>query len=125
MIVIVQEWNYDPDKFGLPVRQDTRHFIFFIIQIDQSLGYDLLIFQGERIRVIKISGNGCLGEICIFCNIIKCYIFFSFYYFLLSGRACAGRKRLSCRCSPEAASCLKYTQILLLSIAENKNKDNK
>ena len=36
-----------------------------------------LIFQGQRIRMIEISGDRSLGKTSVFCNIGKCYLFFS------------------------------------------------
>ena len=44
----------DADKFGLPIGEDTGDFIFLIIEIDESLRDDLLIFKSKGIRIIEI-----------------------------------------------------------------------
>ncbi len=44
----------DADKFGLPIGEDTGDFILLIIEIDESLRDDLLIFKSKGIRIIEI-----------------------------------------------------------------------
>lgn len=73
--------DQDADKFGLSVREDFCHFVFFIVQFIQCIGNDLLIFRCQGIRVVEIPGNGCFGKMRVLCNIIKGYIFFSCHKF--------------------------------------------
>lgn len=68
--------DQDADKFGLSVRENFCHFVFFIVQFIQCIGNDLLIFRCQGIRVVEIPGNGCFGKMRVLCNIIKGYIFF-------------------------------------------------
>ena len=69
--MIIQIRNDYADKLRLTVGQNPRHFIFLIIQRNKRIRYDLLILKRQRIDVVKITGNRCLGKICIFCNVIK------------------------------------------------------
>jgi hypothetical protein len=54
--------DQDADKFGLSVRENFCHFVFFIVQFIQCIGNDLLIFRCQGIRVVEIPGNGCFGK---------------------------------------------------------------
>lgn len=62
--------DQDADKFGLSVRENFCHFVFFIVQFIQCIGNDLLIFRCQGIRVVEIPGNGCFGKMRVLCNIM-------------------------------------------------------
>ena len=73
----VQIRDNDSHKFGFSVGQDPGHFIFLIIQRFQGIGDDLLVLQGQGVRVVEIPGNCGLGEIGVFRDIVKGYVLFS------------------------------------------------
>ena len=68
--------DQDTDEFGLSIRENFCHLIFFIIQFFQCIGNNLLIFQGQGIRIVEIAGNCCLGKMRVLCNIVKGYVLF-------------------------------------------------
>lgn len=60
IIVIQQIGNNNANKFGVAVCKNPRYFVFFIIQTDQRVCNDFLIFKGERVWCVKVSGNSSL-----------------------------------------------------------------
>ena len=61
--------DQDADKFGLSVRENFCHFVFFIVQFIQCIGNDLLIFRCQGIMVVL--------EKCVYCAIsLKVTFFF-------------------------------------------------
>ena len=72
----IKVWNQDTDKFCLAVGKDAGYLVFFIVELYQSVGNDLLVLKREGIRIIKVSGYRCLGKMSVLCNIVKGYILF-------------------------------------------------
>ena len=64
------------DKFCLAVGKDAGDLVFFIVKLYQSVGYNLLVLQRERVRIIKVSGYRCFGKMSVLCNIVEGYILF-------------------------------------------------
>ena len=48
-----QIWHDNTDKFRLAVGKDTRHFIFFIVQVNKRFCNNLLIFKSQGVRLLK------------------------------------------------------------------------
>ncbi len=74
IIVMVQVGNDDADKLRLSVRQDSRDLVFLIVQLDERVGNNLLVFQREGVGIVKIAGNRGFGKVRIFCNVAKCHV---------------------------------------------------
>ena len=76
MIVKIEIGYNDSDKFRFSACQDSAYFIFLISQLVQGAGNNILIFQCQRIGVIKISGDGSFGKVSVICNVLEGYLFF-------------------------------------------------
>lgn len=73
--------DQDADKFGLSVRENFCHFVFFIVQFIQCIGNDLLIFRCQGIGLLKYREMVVL-EKCVYCAIsLKVTFFFSCHKF--------------------------------------------
>ena len=70
----------DADEFRLSHGQNAGHPVLMVIQLLQCIGNDLLAFLRQGIRVVKISGYGCLGKIGISGNVVKGHSFFFLPY---------------------------------------------
>lgn len=49
----IKVWNQDTDKFCLAVGKDAGYLVFFIVELYQSVGNDLLVLSVRESGLLK------------------------------------------------------------------------
>ena len=77
IIMKIKVRDNDPYKFAFPIGKNPGKLVFSVAELIKGFCDLFLIFQSQRIRMIEISRDRGLGKTRVFCNIGKCYLFFS------------------------------------------------